>query len=237
MNEEQKEPKYYRIRADIFWSVVALIIVTCIVEVLYFRKNLQSPEAQSTKERVEVTCDNLSSQLKDINQCCLCGDNEISLMGYYRKFDTIGLISLNDLYVLDFRLKEYDENGNEAKNSEGVNTTYGNTGEITYHNSGTPTRGMADMDITVPDDYRLDKKFLEKNLCQACLDKVSDSLNCWRFEDEKQDPLPLCLVDFETLEIYPVQNEYSAYFIRDYWIEIENDGNDVKIEAFYLPER
>ena len=124
MHEEQKEPKYYRIRADILWSAVALIIVACIVGALHFRKNLQSPEAQSTKERVEVTCDNLSSQLKDINQCCLCGDNEISLMGYYRKFDTIGLISLNDWYVLDFRLKEYDENGNEVKNSEGVNTTF-----------------------------------------------------------------------------------------------------------------
>lgn len=31
MHEEQKEPKYYKIRADIFWSVVALIIVACIV--------------------------------------------------------------------------------------------------------------------------------------------------------------------------------------------------------------
>ena len=33
-------------------------------------------------------------------------------MEYYRKFDTIGLISLNDWYVIDFPLKNYDENGN-----------------------------------------------------------------------------------------------------------------------------
>ena len=30
-------------------------------------------------------------------------------MDYYRKFDTVGLISLNDWHVLDFQLKAYDE--------------------------------------------------------------------------------------------------------------------------------
>lgn len=54
MNEEQKEPKYYKIRADIFWSVVALIIMACIVGALHFRKNLQSPEAQSNNTPLVV---------------------------------------------------------------------------------------------------------------------------------------------------------------------------------------
>ena len=34
-------------------------------------------------------------------------------MSYNKNFDTIGLISLNDWYVIDFPLKNYDENGNE----------------------------------------------------------------------------------------------------------------------------
>lgn len=43
------------------------------------------------------------------------------MMDYYRKFDTVGLISLNDWYVLDFQLKAYDENGNEIPNKTGSN--------------------------------------------------------------------------------------------------------------------
>lgn len=40
-------------------------------------------------------------------------------MSYYKNFDTIGLISLNDWYVIDFPLKNYDErvaylNGSKA---------------------------------------------------------------------------------------------------------------------------
>ena len=38
-------------------------------------------------------------------------------MSYYKNFDTIGLISLNDWYVIDFPLKNYDENGNEIESA------------------------------------------------------------------------------------------------------------------------
>ena len=45
------------------------------------------------------------------------------------------------------------------------------------------------------------------------------------------------MVDFETLEIYPVQNRYTAYFIKDYWVELDSEENEIRIEVFYLPER
>lgn len=50
-------------------------------------------------------------------------------MGYYRKFDTISLISLNDWYVLDFPLKNYDSEGNEVIGDNSDNSTHGNTKE------------------------------------------------------------------------------------------------------------
>lgn len=42
----------------------------------------------------------------------------------------------------------------------------------------------------------------------------------------KREAVPLCLVDFETLEIYSMQNKYVVYFIRDYWIEMDFDENE-----------
>lgn len=189
------------------------------------------------RESVNITFEGMKSQLSDAGQCCLCGHNERSLMGYFRKFDTIGLISLNDWYVLDFPLKNYDGEGNEIVGSTSDNTTSGNTGEIIYSRRGTVSRGMAKIDVTLTEAYKPDTGTLQKNLCQECLDKVLESLEYWKWEDEEKEAIPLCLVDFETLDIYPVQDRYVAYFIRDYWIEMDYNENEIEIGAFYLPER
>ncbi len=37
------------------------------------------------------------------------------------------------------------------------------------------------------------------------------------------------------LENHRMQNRYIAYFIKDYWVELEFEEDE--IEVFYLPER
>ena len=49
--------------------------------------------------------------------------------------------------------------------------------------------------------------------------------------------MPLCIVDFKTLEIYSLQDYWRAYFVRDYYVEMDFDDNIVRTEVFYLPER
>jgi hypothetical protein len=192
---------------------------------------------ENRRESINVTFEGVESKLIDTGQCYLCGNSKRSLMGYYRKFDTIGLISLNDWYVLDFPLKNYDSKGNEVIGNNSDNSTHGNTWEIMYSRSGTVSRGMARIDVTLPEDYKLNMEILQENLCQECLNKVTESLEYWKWEGEEKEATPLCLVDFETLEIHPVQNRYTAYFIKDYWVELDSEENEIRIEAFYLPER
>ena len=84
-------------------------------------------------------------------------------MSYYKNFDTIGLISLNDWYVIDFPLKNYDENGNEIESAASTSFLSGNTGEIAYSSDGTPSRGMASIDVTLPINYEVDTNMLEKS--------------------------------------------------------------------------
>lgn len=84
--------------------------------------------------------------------------------------------------------------------------------------------------------YKLNTRFLEKHLCQECLEKVAGSLQYWKKENEKKEPIPLCLIDFDTLEVYSLQDYYRSYFIRDYYVEMDLDQNEVEIEVFYLPE-
>ena len=115
-------------------------------------------------------------------------------MSYYKNFDTIGLISLNDWYVIDFPLKNYDENGNEIESAASTSFLSGNTGEIAYSSDGTPSRGMASIDVTLPINYEVDTNMLEKHLCQNCLNKVAASLEYRKSNSERKEAISLCIL-------------------------------------------
>lgn len=237
----KKEKRYYQIRIDYFWlSILAVIIVISIIIAYYASAHEQtSSKPVSTKHRadIDVTFDDLRSSLENTSECYLCGNAEESLMRYFRNFDTIGLISLNDWYVIDFPLKNYDENGNEVESATSTSFLSGNTGEISYSSDGTPSRGMASIDVTLPENYEIDTNMLENHLCQNCLSKVAASLEYRKTDGENKEAIPLCIVDFKTLEIYSLQDYWRAYFVRDYYVEMDFDDNIVRTEVFYLPER
>ena len=110
----EKRKKYYHIRKDLFWCTILLAVSFLIGYAMHQHHGIfltHFPKAGAPKERIEITFDDLQSNLKDISTCYLCGSSDYSMMDYYRKFDTVGLISLNDWYVLNFQLKAYDENG------------------------------------------------------------------------------------------------------------------------------
>lgn len=169
----EKRKKYYHIRKDLFWCTILLAVTFLIGYAIHQHHGIfltQSLKTDAPKKRTEITFDDLQSNLKDISTCYLCGSSDYSMMDYYRKFDTVGLISLNDWYILDFQLKAYDENGNEIPNKTSSNMLFGNTGEITYSSHGDVSRGMAEIDITLPENYKLNKRNLTDHLCQSCLD-------------------------------------------------------------------
>ncbi len=159
--------QYYRIRKSVFWGLIGGVLL---IGVAYFKDDLHEKWLES-RGREDISFTEIESKLKDEKECYLCGDSGRSLMGYYRKFDTVGVISLNDWHVLDLKLKSYDEEGNEIKESSGSSTTYENTKEISYISRGSPSRGMASMDIKLPEDYKLDTDTIQENLCQKCLGK------------------------------------------------------------------
>ena len=40
----------------------------------------------------------------------------------------------------------------------------------------------------------------------------------WRYEEK--EAIPLCLVDFHTLEVYSLQDWHKVCLIRDYWVDV-----------------
>lgn len=138
-------------------------------------------------------------------ECYLCGNNSESLIGYYRKNSKIGVISLNDWYVLDLTPRQE------------FSTNIINTGNITYILDSMP--GGEKVKIILPQNYSINKSIIQQNLCQECFDKVVNCLG--------ESKIPLCLIDFSTMELYPcVQGDEV---IQGHRIDIKQENNEVII--------
>lgn len=237
--EEKNKTGYYKIPKAVFWITIVIVIILWIsmyLKIIHLQDDVNNAEPEKeTAATIHMEYGNIKSRLKNKEECYLCGNANRSLMGYYRKFDTVGVIALNEWYVLDLRLKEYDETGNPIENSSGTFSLFGNTSGIDYHLNATPSRGMASAIISSTNGM-FDKKEVQNNLCQECLDKVTGTLE-GNFEMGKEEYLPFCLVDFATLEVYPLQKTNMAYTVRDYWVELEHRESEIEINVYYLPER
>ena len=236
------DDKYIRIRKGILWKGIAVLVIIILAGLLVFqimdRVDKNDASDYTPVEYVDITYEDLKSKVTDKEDCFICGSPEMSLMPYYRKFDTIGIISLNDCYVIDLGLKAYDEIGKEM--SDGGSTSIRSTSldNVKYTAHSTASSGMADIEITVKENVRLDTKNLEKNLCSDCLPKVAEVLeHSYKKGEEKKETIPLCLIDFETLEVYSMQDFYRGYFVRDYWVQFDFIDDKIELEAFYLPVR
>ena len=187
--KEEKNIKYYRIRASVFWTAIIVtgLLFSVIICALFKSENTNAADTNSAEhiETMHMEYGSISSKLKNTEECYLCGSHANSLMGYYRKFDTVGIIGLNEWYVLDLRLKEYDSEGKPTEDSSGTSTSLGNTSWMNYYVNAVPSRGMSSVTLEAS-NVSFDKSVIENNLCQDCLDKVTDSLEGY-FEEGKEE--------------------------------------------------
>ena len=64
-----------------------------------------------------------------------------------------------------------------------------------------------------------------------------ESLVFFKWKNERKEAIPLCLVDFQTLEIYSLQDWQRGCLIRNYWVEIEPVGNEITVNAYTIPHQ
>lgn len=130
-----------RIRRNFFYGITGCLMLL-VAAAFYKNEIYESWIHSSGREYVMFT--GLESKLKEIQQCYLCGSGDDGKIDC----DSIGLISLNDWYVLDSRITE-----SGGKQCAGL--LYGNTEEMAYHLASIPARGMASMEITLPESFKL----------------------------------------------------------------------------------
>lgn len=177
------------------------------------------------------------SKLKNQKECLLCGENSKSLIGYFRKFDDIGIISVNDWYVLGLKVRNYDEHGNLKGAPGGSDMGFVSTGEdgFRFRTNRNSDRGIVEVTVEYGKDHVLDEKFAKKHLCQECLDKLWKVMETYGEEGKLAEPKALCLVDFQTLELYSLQGQNVSYFVRDYYVQVDAGEEETGVQAVYAP--
>ena len=227
--KEKRKVKYYSFKASTFWA----IIIACVLLILGLLFICQSGRKHTKSDTVHIEYGTIISQLKNTEECYLCGNTDESMMEYYRKFDTIGVIGLNQWVVMDLRLKEYDSEGNPIA-KEGNSSDHSNMQGVEYSIDATPSRGKTSATI-ISTERMFNETVVKEHLCQECLDKVTETLASDTVKGH-EEYLPFCIVDFKTLELYPVQQAGHSYFVRDYWVQVESVDEEIEVEVYYLPK-
>lgn len=224
-------------------SYILMVLLVCMVLQRVVEGYLAGQELEFIEYR------KVQSKLADKDACLLCGDDARSMIKYYRQFDTIGLISLNDWYMVDFSLQSEadmlhdgesmlcgrevsDASMLSARASSGTALSQINTGLMRIFADSMSSGHRAAMQVTWEKDLALDTTLVEERLCSDCLEKVLDSLTISKRRYENKSPIPLCLVDFRTLELYSMQDWQTEYCIRDYWVDLRYFDDGVSIKAY-----
>lgn len=179
----------------------------------------------------------VDSELK--GDCYICGDNENSLMPYFRKSGMVGLVCLNTMDISNLDTRAYSDDGTEVleNGTMGIMTSGHGDGECMFHISSMPGRGIFEASVTYDDGSGLDFDKAKQFLCQKCLDKV-----CEMYKEEMEwsdgnGRLPeVFIVDFATNELYAIGNHRVGFWIRDFWIRVDHKENEEEIMAIYAPE-
>lgn len=171
-------------------------------------------------------------------KCYLCGNNDRSLMPYYKKFKSVGIWNLGTMDICDTRVRTFSEDGKtETYESGGTNiNSYANGNSVTI--SSMADRGISSVDITYGDNYgsEMDTNKLKKYLCNNCLEKVRAIYeDAEKFDSKCSDML---LVDFVSLELYGLPEYILGGTFNEYYIHVdhEEDQKD-SILIFYAPRK
>ena len=226
--------------------IVGLCVFGICAGVLIWSNRIEKPAVPDEKPEIDLRSQSTwedkipepaKSKLRNQEECWLCGNSNRSLMGYFRKFDDVGIICVNNWYVLDMKIRNHDEEGNFIGPQEGSRSAMTGTGEggCFFSSDQNSDRGISRVTASFGEDSIFDVSKVQRNLCQECLDKLLEVMETYGEESEPATPRDLCLVDFQTLELYPLQKHNIAYFIRDYYICIDTEEDEVQVQAFYAP--
>ena len=149
----------------------------------------------------------------------------------FRGRDDLGVICVNDWYVMDMQIRNLDGMG-----GGGSGWTVGAEGACSFRTDRNLERGISEVTVEYGENSVFDVKKVQSHLCQPCLDKLLEVMENYGEEGAESGARDVCMVDFQTLELYSLQEHYISHYIRDYYVQIDGwDGNELEVIEIYAP--
>lgn len=155
--------------------------------------------------------------------CYLCGSNSQSMVGLYRGKDTLGVICVNNWYVMNLKLSDSFQ---ESESGNGVDVIYTNLGKknCSFTVRSDLKQGTAEAEILLGKEKQLNRKKIKKRFCRACQKKILKVVDV----EERHD---LVLIDFQTMQLYPLAEKQM---IREYEVEVSMEEKNAADEVTVL---
>ncbi len=227
----------------------AVLLLSVLISLCIYRGKMTDMKAASETaapifEEAEFFEKKYCSSIEAEN-CFVCGYLENSLIPYYAKRDSIGIIHWNSQWVSDTGVRAYDDNGKELFGNESMSLMANSFGDGygRVYIREMANRGISELSAYFSDTDCVNFEKLSGLLCQNCLDKVTEF-----YYDQKESgnnshigTTGFSLIDFQTRELYLLSDPCRGYMIRDYYIQYDiqenEDENYIDLAIFYAPER
>lgn len=224
--------------------LLSLVISICVCREKAVKAKAEPKMKVPIAEEIRIFKGKNISSIKTEN-CFICSDSENSLISYYAKRDSIGIIHWNSQWISDTGVRAYDDDGNELFGNESMSlmaNSFGN-GYGSVYIRDMANRGISELSAYFSDTDCVNLEKLSGLLCQNCLDKVAE-FYCDQKERGNNSHIGttgFSLIDFQTRELYPLSDPYRGYMIRDYYIQYDFQNNEdesyIDLTIFYAPER
>ena len=206
----------------------SIILCLCAVGIAQILSENRTEEEIGQSEQTKST-------LTDISDCRLCGNADFSLSTLFQEKDALGVICVNNWSILEMDiLKQDEEKAVETEGQTSISTVFSGEEECTFREELNQERRVLKTEVKYGTESAFDKREAEKRLCQNCLEKLLPLMQGYgKEEDVLHD---LCLIDFQTMELYSLQGNEVSYYIRDYYVQAENSREGMELLAVYVPK-
>ena len=207
------------------WRIILGVLILCFL-LVSCGNNTPKPQGTQGYEHIDFVSD-LPQE-----DCFLCGDDGDSSSSPYWGEDNVGIINLNTFELMRIEINRYDDHGQLIKEVAGYMQASSLVGEDTYaHVLAFPDNGYAHVQISGV-LYEIDRKTIQKHLCQTCLDTINDM---W-FSGNA--PAEYAIISFSERTIQPLLASCPWFSAGNYGVDCEfKDDGKINLLIHYCPPR
>lgn len=204
---------------------IFILILLCSLGTVLFVNSQFHQATDQTSSRSTLPVLTAVSQITSANDCFLCGNNGHNLKPNDSSNADIGLLGLNSFTCID--LSDFTDDQTST-----LTGPFLDSNELSILRNY--SRKYTNVEVKYNGSSLIDYTGLSQKFCQDCLNKVlaldNNPLNIERHRS-------LVLIDYRTLELYPVNPEHLQYFIQDYVVNVTyiEQRNIMRLLVFYAP--